>query len=103
SHTPTLNGMPTAEPQVSFWVEKPRSPQCASTDGNEAGKPKQSGIMYSQLSVPNSFLKKSCPNKIWRMSDSDEGTFTSFSSHEDPAGNQRPSATHLRTCSKSSG
>src|SRR5882724_182560 len=94
SQTPTLKGIPTAEPQVSFWVEKPRNPQCASTEGSDAGKPKQSGIMNSHLSVPNSFLKKSWPNKIWRMRHSEEVMFTSFSSQEEPAGNQRPLATN---------
>ena len=32
--TPTLNGIPLAEFQVSFWVENPRSPQCASMLGD---------------------------------------------------------------------
>src|SRR5271167_3794271 len=93
SHTPTLNGIPTAEPQVSFCVEKPRNPQCASTEGSDAGNPKQSGSRNSQLSVPNSFMKKSWPNMSWRIRDSDDGTFTSFSSQDEPAGNQRPLAT----------
>ncbi len=60
-HTPTLNGMPTTEPQVSFCVEKPFMPQCASTLGSAAGKPKQSGSMYSSLATPNSRRKKRLP------------------------------------------
>src|SRR5271170_2664548 len=96
SQTPTLKGIPTAEPHVNFCVENPRMPQCARTDGSDAGKPKQSGSIYSELSVPNSFLKKSWPNMTCRISDSGDGEFTSFSSHEFPAGNQRPSATHWR-------
>src|SRR5438270_3555716 len=66
SHTPTLNGVPFGvasgepspptcafEPHVSFCVEKPRMPACASSDGSEAGKPKQSGSMYSSLAMPS--------------------------------------------------
>lgn len=43
------SGPPTGanEPQESFWVEKPRRPQWARMLGSEAGKPKQSGSMYS--------------------------------------------------------
>ena len=57
-HTPTLNGMPTADPHVSFCVEKPLIEQCAKTLGNDAGNPKQSGTMKSTPAFPNSFRKK---------------------------------------------
>jgi len=43
-----------ADPQVNFCVEKPFKPMCARMLGREAGKPKQSGSMYSALVLPNS-------------------------------------------------
>ncbi len=58
---PKLNGMPTAEPQVSFCVENPLSPEWTKIEGMDAGKPKQSGTMYSLLDLPNSFRKNLFP------------------------------------------
>ena len=100
---PTLNGIPTADPQESFWVEKPWMPQWARIDGSEAGKPKQSGIMNSWLVTPSSRRKKPLPRRIWRMMDSCDGARTSFSSIDAPDGNQRPAATYFLTRSNSSG
>src|SRR5579871_182881 len=93
THVPILKGIPTAEPQVSFCVEKPLMRPCAKRVGSEAGKPKQSGSIYSSLCVPNSCWKKRLPYRKWRTNDSEEGMFASFSSTEEPAGNQRPAAT----------
>src|SRR5258707_14833006 len=72
SQKPTLNGMPTgvfsietgtptraADPHDNFCVEKTFKPMCARMLGREAGKPKQSGSMYSALVLPNS-LRKYC-------------------------------------------
>src|SRR6187402_605807 len=95
SHTPTLNGMPLAEPHVSFCVEKPLMPQCARMLGSAAVKPKQSGSMYSLLATPNSRRKKLFPYNTCRMCDSAEGTLLSFSSTLDPQGNQRPCAMYF--------
>ncbi len=74
SQTPTLKGMPAGvfsgesgpptganEPQVSFWVEKPRRPQWARMLGSEAGKPKQSGSMNSALDLPSSARNQRVP------------------------------------------
>src|SRR6187399_2996467 len=95
SHTPTLNGIPTGvfstesgpptlgagcQLDESFCVEKPLIPQCARMLGSDAGKPKQSGSMYSSLVLPNSRRKNSLPYRICRMIDSAEGELTSFSS-----------------------
>ena len=72
SQMPTLKGMPSGvcsgelgpptigagcQPEESFWVEKPLTPACARMLGSEAGKPKQSGSMYSALALPNSLRK----------------------------------------------
>ena len=72
SQMPTLNGMPSGvcsgesgpptrgagcHPDESFCVEKPFTPACARMLGSEAGKPKQSGSMYSSLALPNSLRK----------------------------------------------
>src|SRR5688572_1798835 len=103
SHVPTLNGIPLAEPHVSFCVEKPRMPQCASMFGSAAVKPKQSGSMNSALSIPNSRRKNWLPYKTCRMCDSAEGTLLSFSSTLEPHENQRPCATHCFSFSYSSG
>ena len=54
SQTPTLNGMPTADPQESFCVEKPRMPMCARRAGNDAGNPNVSGSITSALERPSS-------------------------------------------------
>ena len=56
-------GPPTgADPsQVSFCVEKPRMPMWARRLGRVAGKPKQSGSMYSALVLPNSRSKNRLP------------------------------------------
>src|SRR5215472_12561781 len=90
------SGPPTrvAECQVSFCVEKPLMPACASRLGRDAGNPKQSGNMYSALLRPNSLRKNSLPYSTWRMIDSAEGELTSLSSTDDPAGNQRPADTY---------
>ncbi len=56
-HRPTLKGIPTAEPHVSFCVENPLIPQWARIDGSDAGNPKQSGSMNSWLTTPNSRWK----------------------------------------------
>src|SRR5262245_37254508 len=93
SHTPTLNGMPTTEPHVSFCVENPLMPQCASTLGTAAVNPKQSGSMYSLLATPSSRRNQRLPYITFRMSDSADGVFVSFSSTDEPQGNQRPAAT----------
>src|SRR5580698_7213001 len=90
THTPTLNGVPSGvfsidsgpppgadDPHVSFCVEKPFTPACAKMVGNDAGKPKQSGSMYSALAFPNSFRNQSFPQSTWRMIDSALGAFTS--------------------------
>src|SRR5438132_14170763 len=103
SQTPTLNGIPTAEPQVSFCVEKPLMPECARMLGSEAGKPKQSGNIYSSLAMPNSLRNQLLPYRIWRMIDSAFGEFTSPSSIDEPAGNQRPVETQTFKRSKSDG
>src|SRR5258708_38939386 len=89
SQKPTLNGIPTgvfsgesgpptaaAQPQVSFWVEKPLTPMCARMLGREAGKPKQSGSMDSALVLPNSLGKYRVPYRICRMIDSALGALT---------------------------
>src|SRR5512146_1965973 len=109
---PTLNGMPggvfsgeSGPPTCgagcqlaeSFCVEKPLMPVCARMLGSDAGKPKQSGSMYSTLVLPNSRRKNSFPYRICRMTDSADGLFTSFSSTDEPAGNQRPAATYCFT------
>jgi hypothetical protein len=70
TQTPTLNGVPSGvfssdsapptladDPQVSFCVEKPFTPECARMLGNEAGNPKQSGSMYSSLALPKDLRK----------------------------------------------
>ncbi len=85
--------MPLAECQVSFWVEKPLRPQWARMEGREAGNPKQSGSMKSELSVPNSRLKKVWPTRSWRMMDSEAGTLTSDSSQALEDGHHWPLAT----------
>src|SRR5579862_3214138 len=105
SHKPTLNGMPSGvfsgesgpptcgagcHPEESFCVEKPLIPTCARMLGKEAGKPKQSGSIYSALVLPNSLRKYSLPYRIWRMIDSALGVFTSPSSTDEPAGNHWP-------------
>src|SRR5688500_1239335 len=95
SHTPTLNGIPLAEPHVSFCVENPRMPQCARMLGSDAVKPKQSGSMYSALSTPNSRRKNWLPYSTCRMCDSAEGTLLSFSSTLEPQGNHRPCAMYF--------
>src|ERR1044071_8391299 len=100
SHTPTLNGTPTAEPQVSFCVEKPLMPQCASTVGSAALNPKQSGSMYSSHATPNSCRKYRLPYSTCRINDSAEGMLASFSSTDDPQGNHRPALTYPRRVSK---
>src|SRR5262249_59262044 len=92
SHNPTLNGIGTTAFHVSFCVENPFTPQCASTLGSAAGNPKQSGSMYSSLATPNSRRKNLFPYSTCRTSDSALGTFASFSSTDDPHGNHRPAA-----------
>src|ERR1039458_10105050 len=114
SQIPTLNGMPMGDcsgesgpptlgagcqPDESFCVEKPLTPACASRLGSEAGKPKQSGSMYSALALPNSLRKYVLPYSTWRMMASALGMFTSPSSTEEPAGYQRPAATYCLTFS----
>src|SRR5215831_14624271 len=99
SHTPRLNGMPAgvcstelgpptrADPcHDSFCVEKPLMPACARIDGSDAGKPKQSGSMYSALEMPKSLRKYSLPYSTCRMIDSADGLLTSFSSIDEPDG-----------------
>ena len=76
SHTPTLNGMPSGvfsgesgpptlaagcQLEDSFCVEKYLIPACLRMLGSDAGKPKQSGSMYSALVLPNSRLKYCVP------------------------------------------
>src|SRR5258708_39385190 len=101
---PTLNGIsPIARPQVSFCVEKPLIPQCASTLGSAAGKPKQSGSMYSSLATPNWARKYLLPYSTCRTSDSALGTLASFSSTDEPHGNHCPLATYSLSFAKSSG
>src|SRR5688572_20079254 len=73
SHTPTLNGIGTADPHVSFWVENPLIPQCAKTLGSAAGNPKQSGSMNSSLATPNSRRKYRFPYKTCLTKDSADG------------------------------
>ncbi len=73
---PTLKGMPSGvrsgEPGPptraagcqladSFCVENPLIPACERMLGSEAGKPKQSGSMYSMLVLPNSRRKYCVP------------------------------------------
>src|SRR2546421_5443782 len=118
SHTPTLKGMPTGvfsgesgpptcgagcQPDESFCVEKPLMPACARMLGSDAGNPKQSGNIYSSLAIPNSLRNQLLPYRICRMIDSALGEFTSPSSIEEPAGNQRPVATYPFSLSKSEG
>src|SRR5262249_55129266 len=118
SQMPTLKGMPTGvfsgesgpptcgagcHPDESFWVEKPRMPEWANMLGSDAGKPKQSGSMYSALAMPNSRRYQLLPYRICLMIDSAFGEFTSPSSMDDPAGYQRPAATYAFSRSKSSG
>src|ERR1035438_2846935 len=116
TQTPTLNGVPSGvrskdsrpppgaeEPQVSFCVEKPFTPECARIVGKDEGNPKQSGSMYSMLALPNSLRNHSLPYKIWRMMASALGAFTSPSSIEEPAGNHLPSLTYCLTFAKSAG
>ena len=70
--TPTLKGMPSGvfsgesgpptlgagcQVAFSFWVEKPLTPAWWRMLGSEAGKPKQSGSMYSLLAMPKSLRK----------------------------------------------
>src|SRR5436853_1074662 len=115
---PTLNGMPTGvfsgesgpptcgagcQPDDSFCVEKPLMPECASMLGNDAGKPKQSGSIYSSLAMPNSLRNQLLPYRICRIIDSALGELTSPSSIDEPAGNQRPAATYCFRRSKSAG
>jgi hypothetical protein len=59
----TESGPPAAtdDPHVSFCVEKPFTPACARMLGSEAGKPKQSGSMYSALALPNSLRNQLLP------------------------------------------
>src|SRR5262245_58451256 len=105
SQIPTLKGIPTGvfsgesgpptcgagcHAEENFWVEKPLMPECARMLGNEAGKPKQSGSMYSSLAIPNSLRNQLLPYRICRMIDSALGELTSPSSIDEPAGNQRP-------------
>src|SRR5215472_3716134 len=104
---PTLNGIPSGvcsiesgpptrgagcHPDDSFWVEKPLTPACARMLGSDAGKPKQSGSMYSSLALPNSLRKYVLPYRTWRIIASAFGMLTSPSSIDDPAGNHRPCA-----------
>src|SRR5512137_1134351 len=90
------SGPPTAdaECQVSFCVENPLIPAWASRLGSDAGKPKQSGSMYSALALPKSRRKSRLPYKIWRRMDSAEGELTSLSSIDEPAGNHLPAFTY---------
>ena len=118
SQTPTLKGMPSGvfsgelgpptcgagcQSDESFCVENPTIPAWCRMLGREAGNPKQSGSMYSLLATPNSRRKKLFPYSIWRTMDSAFGEFTSPSSIEEPAGNQRPAATYCFNRSKSVG
>src|SRR5260370_37571339 len=106
---PMLNGVPRGvrsdesgppagadEPHVSFWVEKPFMPEWARMLGKDAGKPKQSGSMYSALALPNSRRKNSLPYKICRTIDSADGEVKSLSSMQGSARNQRARATYTR-------
>src|ERR1035437_8220089 len=113
---PTLNGVPSGvfsgelgppagaeDPHASFCVEKPLMPACARMLGSEAGKPKQSGSIYSALDLPNSRWNHMLPSKISRRIASALGALTSPSSIDDPAGYQRPLSTYCFTFLKSSG
>src|SRR5205085_12146795 len=116
SQTPTLNGIPTGvfsgesgpptcgagcQPDESFCVENPLMPACASMLGSEAGKPKQSGSIYSALATPNSRRYQLLPYNTCLMIDSALGEFTSPSSIDEPAGYQRPAATYCFMRAKS--
>src|SRR3981081_3570781 len=116
TQTPILNGVPSGvfsrdsgppalaeEPQTSFCVENPFTPECARMVGSEDGKPKQSGSMYSALALPNSFRNQSFPYRIWRIMVSALGVFTSPSSMDEPAGNHLPESTYFFTFAKSAG
>src|SRR5205823_1494433 len=81
----------------SFCVEKPFTPAWARMLGKDAGNPKQSGNIYSALALPKSFRKYSFPYNTSRKIPSALGRFTSPSSTEEPAGNQRPSAAYFCT------
>src|SRR5436309_15981892 len=76
NHIPTLKGIPSgvcsgeSGPPIlgagchwafSFWVENPFTPEWARMLGREAGKPKQSGSIYSALAFPKSLRKYSLP------------------------------------------
>src|SRR6202040_1808931 len=116
THTPTLNGVPSGvfssdsgpppsadDPQISFWVEKPFTPECARIVGSEDGKPKQSGSIYSALALPNSLRNQLLPYRICRIILSALGALTSPSSIDDPAGNHLPSSTNCFSLAKSAG
>src|SRR5271166_67960 len=116
THTPTLNGVPSGvfsgdsgpppgaeDPQTSFWVENPFTPECARMVGSDDGNPKQSGSMYSALALPSSLRNQLFPYRICRMMVSALGVFTSPSSMEEPAGNHLPSSTYFFTLAKSAG
>src|SRR5262249_5908169 len=100
---PRLKGMPTgvfscesgpptraAECQVSFWVENPLMPACASRLGREAGKPKQSGSMYSALLLPNSLRKTLVPESPWADGAPPGGRFPAPLSPRGPGGKPAP-------------
>src|SRR5580698_1238185 len=103
TQTPTLKGVPSGvfssdsrpppgadDPHTSFWVENPFTPECARIVGKDAGKPKQSGSMYSALASPNSLRNQLLPYRICRMMASALGALTSPSSIDEPAGNHLP-------------
>ena len=58
---PTLNGMPTAEPQVNFCVEKPLIPPCARMVGSDAGKAETVRQHKVLALLPKLALKKMVP------------------------------------------
>ena len=102
-HRPIGNGIGTDEPQVSFWVEKAESPECAAIDGSAKPKPKQSGRKTSWLVRLNSCRKKRFPYSACRISDSGDGTFTSAALIHEPASRQRPAATNFCSVDQASG